>query len=730
MKQASHRRSTKAIPASGGTNKTDDAGPGSPTRFPLERRVPASEDHSEEASELRRQAEAIIAKSGGLPAGDKDVTQHELHVHQIELEMQNEELRRAQASLAASRARYFDLFEMAPVGYVIVSETGQILEGNLTAAALLGRPRGKLINHLIARAILPEDQDVFYLLRKSLLESGDPKTCKLRMVKPDGSEIWVQMHASVARDESYATVFRISLGDITEISQKTDELRHSEEKFRTLADFTYDWEYWQGIDGRLVYISPSCERVSGYTREEFLADTRLLKTIVHPGDAEKFAAHLEAVHTHDATPRRRDRPVSSPSGSGQSTNEVNFRIIKKDGSVVDIEHGCQPVFDEGGAYRGRRVSNRDITSRKRAERLVLENEARLRATLEAAADGILAVDDIGRVTHSNQRFAELWRIPPPILERGSDKELLDHVTAQLSDPEAFLKKVRELYGSDEQSMDTLAFKDGRIFERYSLPMILDGTHIGRVWSFRDITGRTRAQEELRNKNADLQRFTNTVSHDLKSPLVTIKTFLGYLEKDLNDPAATANDLGYILGAADKMERLLNELLALARIGHLRSTLVKVPLQEIVQETLALVAGQIAERGVHVEVTSEPVILHGDRPRLVEVFQNLLDNAVKFLGDQPDPRIEVGAETKDGKIVLFVRDNGKGIDPRHKSKLFGLFEKLDPHTPGSGIGLAMVRRIVEAHGGNIEAQSDGPGMGTTFRFTLAKTERGRPAGTTT
>jgi signal transduction histidine kinase len=148
--------------------------------------------------------------------------------------------------------------------------------------------------------------------------------------------------------------------------------------------------------------------------------------------------------------------------------------------------------------------------------------------------------------------------------------------------------------------------------------------------------------------------------------------------------------------------------------------VEVPLQEIVREARRLVAGQIAERGVRVEVTSEPIVLHGDRPRLVEVFQNLLDNAVKFLGDQPEPRIEIGAEQEGGEIVLFVRDNGKGIDPRHKSKLFGLFEKLDPGTPGSGIGLAMVRRIVEIHGGKIHAHSDGPGKGTTFRFTLDKT----------
>jgi len=162
-------------------------------------------------------------------------------------------------------------------------------------------------------------------------------------------------------------------------------------------------------------------------------------------------------------------------------------------------------------------------------------------------------------------------------------------------------------------------------------------------------------------------------------------------------------------------------LDLARIGHKMNSPVNAPLQGIVQEALELVAGQIAGRGVRVEVTQEPVWLTGDRPRLVAIFENLLDNAVKFLGDQPAPRVEIGVETEGCELVLFVRDNGKGIDTRHRAKLFGLFEKLDPHSPGSGMGLAMVRRIVEVHGGKIWVQSDGVGRGATFRFTLAKTQ---------
>ena len=134
----------------------------------------------------------------------------------------------------------------------------------------------------------------------------------------------------------------------------------------------------------------------------------------------------------------------------------------------------------------------------------------------------------------------------------------------------------------------------------------------------------------------------------------------------------------------------------------------------------------AGHGVQVHVTQEPIWLAGDRVRLVEVFQNLIDNAVKFMGDQAAPRVEIGIEPADGDQVIFVRDNGKGIDPRYQAKVFGIFEKLDAGAPGSGMGLALVKRIVEQHGGKIGVESEGLGHGTTFRFTLAKTQLRQPA----
>ena len=364
-------------------------------------------------------------------------------------------------------------------------------------------------------------------------------------------------------------------------------------------------------------------------------------------------------------------------------------------------------------------TQQELAERKRAEAALHWSETQLQVTLESTDDGILAVDSKGKVIKANKRFAELWRIPQSIMDTGDDQALLNFILKQLSDPDAFLKKVQSLYTTDTVEMDTLAFKDGRIFERYTSPMMMEGAIIGRVWSFRDITGRKRQEKELSDKNAELERFTYTVSHDLKSPLVTVKTFLGYLEQDLARPdkERVKQDVAYMHTAADKMSLLLDELLNLARVGRKMNPPERVTFKEIAQEVVRLVAGRISTGGAEVQVAGADVVLEGDRPRLMEVWQNLVENACKFMGDQPKPRVEIGVEQQGPETVFFVRDNGMGIDPRFQEKVFGLFEKLDPKREGTGMGLALVKRIVELYEGRIWIESAGLGQGAKFLFTL-------------
>ncbi|NJC98648.1 MAG: PAS domain S-box protein [Anaerolineae bacterium] len=241
-----------------------------------------------------------------------------------------------------------------------------------------------------------------------------------------------------------------------------------------------------------------------------------------------------------------------------------------------------------------------------------------------------------------------------------------------------------------------------------------------LYTFYDISRIDQLLKELRAKNEELQSFTYTVSHDLKAPLVTISGFLGYLEQDVRqgDVEKAAKDIQRINEAVIKMERLLSELLELSRIGRIMNPPEEVPFEEIVREALGLVEGRLHEQQVQVTVEAGLPSVYGDRARLVEVVQNLVDNAAKFMGDQPDPMIEIGTRTENGIPVFMVRDNGIGIEPEHQDRVFGLFNKMNTHSEGTGIGLALVKRIIEVHGGRIWIESEGEGKGSTFLFSLA------------
>jgi signal transduction histidine kinase len=183
------------------------------------------------------------------------------------------------------------------------------------------------------------------------------------------------------------------------------------------------------------------------------------------------------------------------------------------------------------------------------------------------------------------------------------------------------------------------------------------------------------------------------------------------------------DIARITEATKRMSQLLNELLELSRIGRLMNQPENVPFESIAGEAVGLLRGSLEARGVRVQMAGGLPTINGDRARLVEVVQNLVDNACKFMGDQPEPRIEIGQRgaqaDADGKPILFVRDNGIGIEPQHHDRVFGLFDKLDAQTEGTGVGLALVKRIVEVHGGKIWVESQ-LGQGATFCFTLPTT----------
>jgi PAS domain S-box-containing protein len=195
-----------------------------------------------ENEDLRPRAERIAETikikpepdTAGTPFDGYALLVHELLVHKLELEMQNEELRRAQAELEIQRARYFDLYDLAPVGYFSVGVLGQILETNLTATTLLGLPRSAIVGQPFTRFILTLDQDVFYLFRKSLLESGEAQVCELRMVKKDGAAFWAGLSAAVVLDETGVQICRLTISDVSSRRRAEEDLRRSREEKEAL----------------------------------------------------------------------------------------------------------------------------------------------------------------------------------------------------------------------------------------------------------------------------------------------------------------------------------------------------------------------------------------------------------------------------------------------------------------------------------------------------------------
>jgi len=236
----------------------------------------------------------------------------------------------------------------------------------------------------------------------------------------------------------------------------------------------------------------------------------------------------------------------------------------------------------------------------------------------------------------------------------------------------------------------------------------------------ELVERKKREDDLEIKNAELERFAYTVSHDLKSPIITIKGFTGALEKDLlrGNYERMAGDLKRVSDAADKMNDLLCGLLEISTVGRVVNTAEAVDMNLLVDDVLAQLAGPLKNGNVTVEVQPDLPMVLCDWQRMAEVVQNLVENAINYMGDQIEPKIQFGMREESGVKIFFVQDNGIGIDEKYHQNIFGLFNKLDGKSSGTGIGLALVKRIIEVHGGRVWVESDGVGKGSRFCFTVA------------
>ena len=374
------------------------------------------------------------------------------------------------------------------------------------------------------------------------------------------------------------------------------------------------------------------------------------------------------------------------------------------------------------------IVHRDQLERERQEAL-RTSEERLLLALDASRMGTWEWDTSSREVHSSERAQAIFGLPGTF--DGTQAGYLRMVHPE--DLAAVEKELSEVLSGGRDNFEFLhrvVWADGSIHwiqvqgrstKREGSGRRVNGTVV-------DVTDRRLAEaerdrliRELEQKNAELERFTYTVSHDLKSPLITVRGFLGSIESDVKDGRydRLGGDVERILSATARMQKLLDELLNLSRIGRIVNPPERVPFADLAQEAMDLVRGRLDAAHARVEIQDGLPDVFGDRSRLVQVLQNLLDNSAKFLGDQKAPRIVVGSRpgASDGRPVFFVEDNGEGVAREDLGRMVGLFEKLDDRTRGTGVGLAIVKRIVEVHGGKLWVESKGRGLGTTVCFTL-------------
>ena len=402
-----------------------------------------------------------------------------------------------------------------------------------------------------------------------------------------------------------------------------------------------------------------------------------------------------------------------------------------------LEHSMETVSEEM-ADRFRRAGEALVASQRTEEQLSRALSA-LAATLESTTDGILVVAETGRTVRMNQKFIDLWGIPEHIQASRDENQRLEFLLRQVQEPEQFLRKVKETYAQPEaDSFDVLHLKDGRTFERYSLPQRVGGKTVGRVWSIRDVTERRRLEDLLRQsqKMESIGQLAGGVAHDFNNLLTVINGRVEFLVGAPNLIREQEEDLQEIQKAAERAGGLTRQLLAFSRKQLLQPRLLD--LNRMLDEVEPMLRRLIGEDIQIVVVRGEmlgPVM--ADPGQVQQVLLNLSLNArdampsgglltIRTANESVSAVAKKGSsEIKAGDYVLLeVTDSGCGMDETTRSRIFEPFFTTKGQGKGTGLGLSTVYGIVKQSGAVISVRS-GPEMGTGFRILFPLTDGVEP-----
>lgn len=635
--------------------------------------------------------------------------------------------KRAELALRESEERFRAIFANAGIGIALLTVSGEMVDCNQSLQNMLQYSRDEILSLGVTGITHFEDlANDWRLFRDLVSGSRNSYQIEKRFVRKDTQLVWGRLTLSLIQEAQGEPRYAVAMmEDITERKKAVEALRESEERFRTVADFTYDWESWLSPEGNLIYVSPSCERVTGYSRDEFVSDPNLFARIIHPDDAQKWQEHRRSALTRG------------------SAGECDFRIVTKDGRTRNIAHRCQPVQAQDGRFLGVRSSNRDITERVAEQEELYKSEDRFRTISEVTSDFAfsLRVEPDGRLTPE-------WRSGAVYRASGYTLEEFDALGESMlnlvhPDDQARLAEVqaRLIATGEQESVEfRMVMKGGEVrwFEA-NARAVLDaetGVPIRLIGAARDITDKRQAEDERRRleeqmrciqKIESLGVLAGGVAHDFNNLLMSILGNTELLMMDVPEDSPLKEYLREIDSSARRAAELSNQMLAYSGHGHFAVESTNLSL--LVRDVGQLIESAIGRKGT-VEYQLEDALpaIVADALEMRQVILNLVSNAAEALGEEgAKVRISTGVVQADraylsstyvddnlpeGQYVfLEVADNGEGMNGDTLSKIFDPF--FSTKFPGRGLGLAAVLGIVRGHHGAIKVHSK-PGQGSTFR----------------
>ena len=471
--------------------------------------------------------------------------------------------------------------------------------------------------------------------------------------------------------------------------------------FITLLESTTDFIYFKDRDSRIRFCSQTLAEITGH---------RSWRDMIGKHDREIFPEETARVYIEEELQVFRDgTPV---------LNRID-PYYDSQGRQGWVSTNKWPVFDQDGrTVIGVFGISRDISEFRRAEIALRESEQRFRTMFHKNASIMLLIDpQSGEIVDANRAAAEFYGYAEEEL-RGMPISRIN----RLSDEEVRRERMLALEGKRNHFAFShqLANKEVRTVEVYSTP-IEDG---GRTLLFSilyDITERNKAEEALKHSNADLERFAYSVSHDMRQPLRAISGHLQLLQRSLQDKLDQdeRENMRFALEGAQRMDSMIVSLLEYSRVGRKTESKQWIASRGVFDEALGFLAPMVAETQTQLKVNGTWPEVFASRDELMRLLQNLVGNAIKFHETGRAPQVEIDSSVQDNTWRVSVQDHGVGINPQHIDRLFQFFSRLQSRArfEGTGMGLALCRRIVEHHNGRIWAESDGEGRGSAFIFEL-------------